>query len=153
MKRYKVGEIIWVAEDSRGRLCIPAGTEICLEEVGERACKLCGRSLRDGHYCGTGTFRGDWGGNTTTIDQPKEEKVCEKCERGMYRICDGGRGKCEFNCDCHNQPLTPKDVGMRNGQAIICFESWLDAKNIDLFYVKDEDYEPMYQKFLKSCKK
>lgn len=86
------------------------------------------------------------------------EEIETEEESGTMKF--GIKDFCENPC-CKDQSLTPKDVGMRKGQAYENFVSWwgraenrMKAGNYsELFYLKDEEFDRLYQEFLKSYKK
>lgn len=121
----------------------------------EKLCDKCDKSFGSHSTIQKAGIQADISSPRFICDQPKEEKEkCKKCERGIYRICYGGKGKCEFNCDCHDQPLTPKDVGMRKGESYEKFRIWINGFDGNLLWqLSDELFESKFQQFLSEYKK
>lgn len=167
MKRYKV--ISWEHKKGGGGYevalilneLIKYGTEIVLEEVceheedsaGNGLCHKCDKPIdqpKEEKESGTMKFG-------IKPDQPKEEKEWPKEVNGWtMESCGCMRNDSKENkCGLHrDQPLTPKDVGLRKGQALFNFHHWADEYSAkELFYISDEDFDRLYQSFLSEYKK
>jgi hypothetical protein len=166
MKRYKVGEPIKVILDqgenySNGYI-IPAGVEICLEEVKEE---------KHVHSISYVTSMCDCGYTPIEDIRPKDEVILREI-RGILKTPENedvvkwakkimtdyctkyGDGKCYCGkCDVKDQPLTPKDVGMRKGEAYYEFYDWCEEMFCQLENLSDEEFDRLYQEFLNSYKK
>ena len=140
---------------------ISAGTEICLEEVKEE--KECSHPSWD---CkGTGNFNA--AGLKCTCecedcrgkDQPKEEKhvelkscYCTKCSRERDTLWSNAQETLDAIIK-RDQPLTPKDVGMRKGEAMWHLREWFVEHKINWWIINDEEFDRLFQQFLNEYKK
>lgn len=76
------------------------------------------------------------------------EEVKEEKEHGKDCICN--------NCKTfyEDQPLTPKDVGMRRGEAMYKFDKWLwKNEESEIHELLDEEFDRLFQQFLSEYRK
>lgn len=120
MKRFKIVEEVEVIAmgvySSDTDYVIPAGTEICLEEVREEC------------DCPT----------TICPHNVEEEKI--ETEIGGWSL------------DNKDQPLTPKDVGLKKVYVMEKFMEYLDSGFPNKNLMLDEEFDRLYQEFLREKK-
>lgn len=117
-----------------------------IEEVKEEKESVCHKCFKpfegDGDYC------------YKHVDQPKEKKVILSPIEGHHHILNQDL-ECINDCPL-DQPLTPKDCGMRKGQAMCQFDYWLlyerNTNYLDIYHLSDEEFDRLYQQFLKQYK-
>ena len=207
MKRYKVTKMVTetIETTSMGNIehiIIPAGTEICLEEVKEKCshdsvtslnnkkfCCDCGEEVKEEkeheHFWLTLSSAHKKGEHWITVscldcglkketkvewdgfkDMEKRNKEIgdaifkDKHKEEEQAIVSEQKDICG-NAIVKDQPLTPKDVGMRKGEALEDFRDWLRVKKEDNFWsnhaqlykISDEEFDRLYQQFLYEHKK
>lgn len=137
------------------------------EDTAEELCDKCNKSFRSHstlHSFSDDIKPPEFICDSEVVDQPKEDilpckikkywkgnHVCNYVDHIECELCKDGE-----SVDQPLTELTPKDVGMGKGEALMSFVRWMNT-NFPTFHwdleLSDERFDEYYQKFLSEYKK